>query len=68
MGLHQFRRPLWQEAAVTKFLASLPNGTYAGLFNHLGRVWAHCFAIEFLNRRRMVVVLTGISGRLNTWN
>jgi hypothetical protein len=68
IGVHQFPRPLWQEAAVTKFLASIPNGTYVGLFNHSGRVWVHCFAIEFLNRQRMAVVLTGIPGCLNTRN
>ncbi|KAH9059745.1 tripeptidyl peptidase A, partial [Lactarius vividus] len=32
-----FLRPIWQEVAVGKFLESLPNGTYAGLFNPLGR-------------------------------
>ena len=38
MRVHQFQRPFWQEAAVAKFLAQLPNGTYAGLFNNTGRV------------------------------
>ncbi|KAH9983545.1 tripeptidyl peptidase A [Russula compacta] len=32
-----FPRPRWQEAAVAKFLRSLPKGTYAGLFNLEGR-------------------------------
>ncbi|KAH9005507.1 tripeptidyl peptidase A [Lactarius hatsudake] len=32
-----FSRPIWQDVAVGKFLASLPNGTYAGLFNPSGR-------------------------------
>ncbi|KAH8986019.1 subtilisin-like protein [Lactarius akahatsu] len=32
-----FLRPIWQQVAVGKFLASLPKGTYAGLFNPLGR-------------------------------
>ncbi|KAN0134254.1 Peptidase S8/S53 domain containing protein [Lactarius tabidus] len=32
-----FPRPWWQEAAVCKFLESLPSGTYAGLFNPNGR-------------------------------
>ncbi|KAH9171605.1 tripeptidyl peptidase A [Lactarius sanguifluus] len=32
-----FSRPIWQEVAVRKFLASLPKGTYAGLFNPSGR-------------------------------
>ncbi|KAI9443995.1 tripeptidyl peptidase A [Lactarius indigo] len=32
-----FTRPIWQEVAVGKFLASLPKGTYAGLFNPFGR-------------------------------
>ncbi|KAH9959841.1 tripeptidyl peptidase A [Russula dissimulans] len=32
-----FPRPKWQEAAVTRFLTSLPKGTYAGLFNTGGR-------------------------------
>lgn len=36
---NHFPRPLWQEAAVTKFLASIPNGTYVGLFNHSGRAY-----------------------------
>ncbi|KAF8464342.1 subtilisin-like protein [Russula ochroleuca] len=34
-----FPRPWWQEAAVEKFLKSLPNGTYAGLFNPEGRAY-----------------------------
>jgi len=46
-GAHQFLRPSWQEAAVGKFLASLPKGTYEGYFNPSGRVWAHHFPIEF---------------------
>ena len=32
---------MWQAAAVERFLKSLPNGTYAGLFNHQGRVREH---------------------------
>ncbi|KAH9039448.1 subtilisin-like protein [Lactarius deliciosus] len=32
-----FLRPIWQQVAVGKFLASLPKGTYAGLFNPVGR-------------------------------
>ncbi|KAI0294231.1 tripeptidyl peptidase A [Multifurca ochricompacta] len=32
-----FPRPIWQDLAVTKFLKSLPKGTYAGLFNPNGR-------------------------------
>ncbi|KAH8980479.1 tripeptidyl peptidase A [Lactarius akahatsu] len=32
-----FQRPSWREAAVTKFFESLPEGTYAGLFNSSGR-------------------------------
>jgi len=32
-----FERPTWQNAAVSKFLESLPSGTYAGLFNPSGR-------------------------------
>ncbi|KAI0299096.1 tripeptidyl peptidase A [Multifurca ochricompacta] len=32
-----FPRPDWQHRAVTKYLKSLPKGTYAGLFNHNGR-------------------------------
>ncbi|KAH9026459.1 subtilisin-like protein [Lactarius hengduanensis] len=34
-----FQRPSWQRAAVTKFLESLPDGTYAGLFNASGRAF-----------------------------
>ncbi|KAH9055579.1 subtilisin-like protein [Lactarius vividus] len=34
-----FQRPSWQRAAVTKFLESLPDGTYAGLFNTSGRAF-----------------------------
>ncbi|KAH9059746.1 peptidase S8/S53 domain-containing protein, partial [Lactarius vividus] len=32
-----FLRPIWQQVAVGKYLSSLPNGTYAGLFNPFGR-------------------------------
>ncbi|KAH9008252.1 tripeptidyl peptidase A [Lactarius hengduanensis] len=32
-----FLRPIWQQVAVGKYLASLPKGTYAGLFNPIGR-------------------------------
>ncbi|KAF8261845.1 tripeptidyl peptidase A [Lactarius quietus] len=32
-----FPRPPWQDAAVCKFLESLPSGTYEGLFNPNGR-------------------------------
>ncbi|KAF9478384.1 tripeptidyl peptidase A [Pholiota conissans] len=32
-----FARPLYQEVAVSQYLASLPKGTYAGLFNPHGR-------------------------------
>ncbi|KAH9059750.1 tripeptidyl peptidase A [Lactarius vividus] len=32
-----FLRPAWQQVAVGKYLASLPKGTYAGLFNSFGR-------------------------------
>ncbi|KAI9455152.1 tripeptidyl peptidase A [Lactarius psammicola] len=32
-----FLRPIWQQIAVSKFLASLPKGTYEGLFNPFGR-------------------------------
>ena len=46
-GELQFPRPLWQKAAVHKFLESLPNGTYDGLFNPLGRVWVLHFLTEF---------------------
>jgi hypothetical protein len=42
----EFPRPEWQEAAVGKFLKSLPNGTYAGLFNPKGRVREHyCLSV-----------------------
>ncbi|KAI9434427.1 tripeptidyl peptidase A [Lactarius indigo] len=34
-----FERPSWQDAAVTKYLESLPKGTYAGLFNSSGRAF-----------------------------
>ncbi|KAH8984238.1 peptidase S8/S53 domain-containing protein [Lactarius akahatsu] len=34
-----FHRPSWQRAAVTKFLQSLPDGTYTGLFNASGRAF-----------------------------
>lgn len=37
----KFPRPKWQAAAVEIFLKSLPNGTYAGLFNPYGRVREH---------------------------
>ena len=40
----EFPRPPWQDAAVNKFLESLPNGTYDGFFNPMGRVWTHHFA------------------------
>jgi tripeptidyl-peptidase-1 len=29
----QFKRPLYQEKAVSKYLSTLPKGTYEGLFN-----------------------------------
>ncbi|KAI9455155.1 subtilisin-like protein [Lactarius psammicola] len=32
-----FPRPYWQKVAVRKFLASLPKGTYKGLFSPFGR-------------------------------
>ncbi|KAK0206859.1 tripeptidyl peptidase A [Desarmillaria ectypa] len=32
-----FTRPKWQDKAVKKYLASLPNGTYEGLYNASGR-------------------------------
>ncbi|KAI9449772.1 hypothetical protein BJY52DRAFT_1359482 [Lactarius psammicola] len=35
-----FQRPKWQDVVVTNYLASLPNGTYEGLFNPSGRIWA----------------------------
>ncbi len=38
LGPLQFKRPSWQEDAVEEFLASLPQGTYEGLFNYSGRV------------------------------
>jgi len=37
----KFKRPKWQEVAVERFLKSLPNGAYAGLFNPHGRVRGH---------------------------
>jgi hypothetical protein len=38
---------MWQEAAVERFLKSLPNGTYAGLFNPRGRVREHsCLSVK----------------------
>ncbi|KAH9017730.1 tripeptidyl peptidase A [Lactarius hengduanensis] len=51
-----FRRPVWQQAAVGKYLASLPKGTYAGLFNPSGRAipdvsaQANSFRIFFQGR------------------
>ena len=41
----QFPRPEWQNASVTKFLNSLPPGTYSGLFNPNGRVRTHRFSL-----------------------
>ena len=69
---------MWQEAAVERFLKSLPNGTYAGLFNPRGRVREHCclsakensftncFALMHLDRRRLSFSFfcVGDSGRL----
>jgi tripeptidyl-peptidase-1 len=31
--VHQFHRPAYQDAAVSKFLAELAPGTYEGLYN-----------------------------------
>jgi hypothetical protein len=57
---------MWQEAAVERFLKSLPNGTYAGLFNPQGRVREHlclgvkensfptCFFVMHHDRRRLL--------------
>ncbi|KAI9434428.1 subtilisin-like protein [Lactarius indigo] len=51
-----FKRPSWQDAAVTKYLESLPEGTYAGLFNSSGRAFpdistqAYAFRIIYRGR------------------
>jgi hypothetical protein len=71
----KFPRPWWQEAAVEKFLKSLPNGTYAGLFNPEGRVREHCclsvvkensllpcFVLTHNDRHRVFCI--GVPGRL----
>ncbi len=42
--LRQFPRPAYQEAAVSKFLKTLPKGTYEGLFNPNGRVRQSTFS------------------------
>ncbi|KAK7696298.1 hypothetical protein QCA50_000952 [Cerrena zonata] len=34
-----FSRPSYQDAAVSKYLSNLPNGTHAGLYNRTGRAY-----------------------------
>ena len=54
----QFPRPVWQDAAVEKFLKSLPNGTYAGLFNPQGRVRGlYCLLMVEENSRPLYFAL-----------
>lgn len=54
----KFPRPEWQEAAVGMFLKSLPNGTYAGLFNPQGRVRElYCLLIVKENSRPLCFAL-----------